>query len=92
MEQSPSWEANRSSPNQEIPPILWNPSVHYHLHNSSDQSSPSPPSHFLNIHFIFPSKPESSESSLLSSLSIKILYAPLHSAYVPLSLIQGLEL
>ena len=29
MEQSPSWEANRSSASQEIPPILWNPKVHY---------------------------------------------------------------
>jgi hypothetical protein len=32
MEQSPSWEANISSANQEIPCILWNPKVDYCIH------------------------------------------------------------
>ena len=32
MEQSPNWEANRFSANQEIPHILWNPNVHYRMH------------------------------------------------------------
>jgi hypothetical protein len=32
MEQSPSWEANWSSPSQEIPHILWNPKVRYCIH------------------------------------------------------------
>jgi hypothetical protein len=32
MEQSPFWEANRSSASQEITHILWNPKVHYHIH------------------------------------------------------------
>jgi hypothetical protein len=34
MEQSPSWEANRSSANQEIPRFLQNPKVHYRTHKS----------------------------------------------------------
>ena len=34
MEQSPSWEANRVSANQEIPHILLNPKVHYRSHKS----------------------------------------------------------
>jgi hypothetical protein len=33
-EQSPSWEANRSSASQGTPHILWNQYIHYHIYNS----------------------------------------------------------
>ena len=32
MQQSPSWEVSRFSASQEIPSILWNPKIHYHIH------------------------------------------------------------
>ena len=34
MEQSPSWEVNRFSTSQEIPCILWDQNVNYHIHKS----------------------------------------------------------
>jgi hypothetical protein len=34
MEQSPFWEANSSSGNQEIPRILWKANVYYRIHKS----------------------------------------------------------
>ena len=61
MQQSPSWEANRFSASQEIPHILWNPTVHYSIDNSPPPipilSQINPvliiPSCFLKIHPIY---------------------------------------
>jgi hypothetical protein len=59
MEQSPSWEANRSSASQEIRRILRNWKIHYRIYNTPppvrlrSQIKPvhATPSHFLQDPF-----------------------------------------
>jgi hypothetical protein len=85
MAQRSSWEANSFSASQEIPRILWNPQVHYRIHNSPppvpilSQSMPHPTSWrsilILSSHLRL-SLPS---GRLPSGLPTKILYAPLPS-------------
>ena len=57
MEHSPSWIANGSLGSQEIPRVLWNPKVHYRVHNSPPlfpilmNSVHALPTDFFEIHF-----------------------------------------
>ena len=73
MEQSLSWEANQFAASQEIPCILWNPKVRYHIYKCPppvpilSQLNPvhTPTSHFLKINLnILPFAPGSPQWSL----------------------------
>jgi hypothetical protein len=89
MEQSPSLEANQFAASQEIPCILWNPKVHYHIHKCRpsvpilSQLNPvhTPTSHFLKINpNIIPNLRLGLPSGLFPSrFPTKILYMPLLS-------------
>jgi len=92
MEQSPSWEPNQFAASQEIPSILWNPKVHYHIHKclptvsmlSQLDSVHTPTSHFLKIHLdiILPSTPGSPQWSLSARFPHQ---NPVHAIPIPLS-------
>jgi hypothetical protein len=87
MEHSPSQETNSCSASQEIPRLLWNPKVHYRIHQSSppitvlSQINPIQMlrSNFRKTHFNFnivlPSTSRSSRDILSSGYPIKIVSA-----------------
>ena len=74
VEHSPSWQAARFLPSQEIPRVLCDPKVHYSMHNSPppvpalSQIDPVrvPQTHLFKIHFnfILPSTPKSSKLNI----------------------------
>jgi hypothetical protein len=54
MGQSPSWEVDSRSTSQDIPHLLWNQQVHYHVHKNQPLVSilsQMPPVHTLPHHF-----------------------------------------
>jgi len=93
MEQSPPREINSNSASKEISRLLWNPNVHYRVHNSLplfptlSQMNPVHilPSYFFQTHYniIFPFILRSSEWSLLFRFSDKnskcVSHLPMHA-------------
>ena len=89
MVQSPSWEANWSAANQEIPRISRNPKVHYRTHKrpppvpilGQPNSLHIPTSHLLEIHpnIITHLRLGLPSGLLPSGFPTKTLYTPLSS-------------
>jgi len=51
MEQSPTWESNTHSASQEIPRLLRNPKIHYHVHSQETATGTCPEPDAFNSHF-----------------------------------------
>jgi len=96
VEQSPSWETNRFQTSQEIPQILWNPKVYYHIHKCPppvpilSQFDPvhDPTSHLLKIYLniTLPSAPGSSKVSfpqVSPPTPCVLLFSPPYVLHVP---------
>ena len=95
MPQSHSWEANSSSASRETHSILWNPKVHYRIHNSplhvpvlSHINSVHASLYILKMYFniILPSTPRSSKLflSLRFPLDNPVCTTPLpHTCHTP---------
>jgi len=86
MEQSASWESNRFSASQEIPRILWNPKVHYRIHNSPPPVPVLSQINPVHVPILLPENILSSHlrlglprGLLPSGFPTKTLYTPLHS-------------
>ena len=70
MDQSHSWQTNSSSVSQDIPHILWNPMLHYHMRKTPWLS------HIIPVHALW-------TDFLKTHFNITILFTPIYSKWQP---------